>query len=207
MNRGLFVAVDGPGGAGKSTTVAAVAESLRSEGLPVLATAQPSREAIGRLARSGTHEFRGTTLACLVAADRYHHLDTLIRPALARGRLVLCDRYTASSLVLQTGFDKVPEQFVREINRYAQPPDLQLVLTAPAEELRARLRRRGSHGRFEDDPAGAAREVALYDRVCEQLTREGVPTEVVDTSPGLEQVMPRVAALVKALWSHRRATA
>ncbi|GAA1441552.1 dTMP kinase [Nocardiopsis tropica] len=205
MKTGLFVAFDGPGGAGKSTTVVALAERLAADGLPVTATAQPSQAAIGQLARTRTHEFSGPTLACLVTADRYHHLHTLIRPALARGELVLCDRYTASSLVLQAGLDEVPESFVRELNRFAEPPDLQVVLTAPGEELRARLAVRGSHGRFEDDPTGVTREIALYERLSAQLTREGLVVEVVDTSPGVEEVVSHLAGLIGALWSQGRA--
>ncbi|WP_435107136.1 dTMP kinase [Nocardiopsis synnemataformans] len=207
MSKGMFVAFDGPGGAGKSTTVAALAGLLAAAGTPVLATTQPSRAAIGQLARTSTRELGGLSLACLVTADRYHHLQNQIRPALADGHLVLCDRYTASSLVLQAGLDEVPEKFVRELNRFAEPPDLQVILTAPAEELRERLTARGSHGRFEDDPTTAAREVALYARVADQLSREGVLTEVVDTSPGVKKTVSHLAGLIRALWSQDRAAA
>ncbi|MFJ9552308.1 dTMP kinase [Nocardiopsis sp. NPDC101807] len=131
--------------------------------------------------------------------------NRLQHTALARGELVLCDRYTASSLVLQAGLDEVPESFVRELNRFAEPPDLQVVLTAPGEELRARLAVRGSHGRFEDDPTGVTREIALYERLSAQLTREGLVVEVVDTSPGVEEVVSHLAGLIGALWSQGRA--
>jgi dTMP kinase len=204
---GLLVAFDGPGGAGKSTTVQALAARLVADGLRVLATTQPSTGAIGRLARSGTHEFSGLALACLVAADRYHHLATQVRPALAEGQLVLCDRFTASSLVLQAGLDEIPERFVRELDRFVEPPDLQVVLTAPAEELRERLAVRGSHGRFEDDPTNTVREVSLYERVADQLPREGVLTEVVDTSCGVEETVSHLADLIRALWSQDRTAA
>ncbi|WP_159944650.1 MULTISPECIES: dTMP kinase [unclassified Nocardiopsis] len=207
MNRGLFVAFDGPGGSGKSTTVAALGQRLAVQGLPVMATAQPSRAALGQLARANTHAYSGLTLACLVAADRYHHLESRVRPALAEGRLVLCDRYTASSLVLQAGLDEVPESFVRELNRFAEPPDLQVILTAPDAILRERLSIRGSHGRFEDDPTTAAREVALYERVAAQLSREGVVTEVVDTSPGTEETVSHLMGIIRALWSQERTVA
>lgn len=120
---------------------------------------------------------------------------------------MLCDRYTASSLVLQAGLDEVPEGFVRELNRFAPPPDLQVLLTAPAAELRDRLAVRGSHGRFEDDPHTAAREVALYERVADQLVREGVAVEVVDTSPGVEHVAAHLTSRIRALWSQERTVA
>lgn len=197
---GLFVAFDGPGGAGKSTTVAAVAKTLTAEGLPVRATTEPSQEPIGQLARTHTHVFFGLTLACLVAADRYHHLDTLIRPALADGQLVLCDRYIASSLVLQAGLDHVPKAFVSDLNRYVPPPGLQVILTAPVAQLRARLAARGSHGRFEDDPTTMHQEVELYEKTATQLRNEGVPVEIVDTTAGVDHVVSHLATVVKELW-------
>lgn len=76
MNKGLFIAFDGSGGAGKSTPFAALGQRHSVEGLPVLATTQPSRAALGQLARANTHAYSGLTLACLVAADRYHHLES-----------------------------------------------------------------------------------------------------------------------------------
>ncbi|MEU4445453.1 hypothetical protein AB0K14_26500 [Actinosynnema sp. NPDC050801] len=56
---------------------------------------------LGELARRGIDAYRGMALTCLCAADRHHRLDTEIQPALREGRVVLCDRYVASSLVLQ----------------------------------------------------------------------------------------------------------
>jgi dTMP kinase len=197
--RGVLAAIDGPGGAGKSTLLRALAARLEQRGVPVLATAEPSQGAIGRLARSRTREFSGLTLACLVAADRYHHLDAEVRPALAEGRLVLCDRYTLSSLVLQAGIDGVPEPFVRALNRHAPAPDLQIVLTAPPGVLRARLARRGSHGRFEDDPSLPDREVELYRAAAEASEQAGVPTVTADTSGGPEAIEALQEGLARRL--------
>lgn len=97
ISRGLLITLDGPGGAGKSTLAHTVATQLNRAGISAQHTAQPSPGPIGSLARAGTHQFHGHTLACLVAADRYHHLDTYIRPALAAGTTIVCDRYTPSS--------------------------------------------------------------------------------------------------------------
>jgi Thymidylate kinase len=75
-------------------------ELLTRAGLP--AARQPSRAALGELARCGTHTYRDMSLACLCAADRHHQLDTEIKLALRQGEIVLCVRYVAvSSLALQ----------------------------------------------------------------------------------------------------------
>ena len=73
---GLFISVHGPSGVGKTTTVRALAELLRDEGRVVHATAEPSEGPIGKLARELTETMHGITLACLYAADRYHHLTS-----------------------------------------------------------------------------------------------------------------------------------
>jgi dTMP kinase len=184
--RGFFVTIDGPGGVGKSTAVAALTADLASRCIPVQQTTEPSRGPIGMLARHGTHEFSGHALACLVAADRYHHLDVELRPTLKAGRLVLCDRYVASSLVLQRR-DGVPLEFIDAINSGADAPDLAVILIADAATIRARLRNRGtSHGRFEDTD-GTAVELGYYAQAAQHLAHRGVDVLTVDVdghSPG-----------------------
>ncbi|TQN33542.1 thymidylate kinase [Haloactinospora alba] len=206
MSRGLFVAIDGPGAAGKSTLLRNLTSRLTGTGVPVLSTTEPSRGEIGQLARSRTREHTGMALACLVGADRYHHLETEIRPAVGAGKVVLCDRYTLSSLVLQAGIDGVPESVVRCINAHADPPDLQIVLTAPPDVLRERLAVRGSHGRFEDDPTLPGREVELYRGAAAVSERAGVRTIAADTSQGpeaIESLLSGLTSTIGGLWSRR----
>lgn len=138
---GCFLVLDGPSGVGKSTVTALLADRLSSHGYPVVATAEPSPGPIGVFARGGTHRFQGLSLACLVAADRYHHLDTEIRPALRAGKIVMCDRYLPTSLVLQP-LDQVPPTFVWQLNLPVDPPDLTIILTGDPQECvsRAALR-------------------------------------------------------------------
>ncbi|MBB5159082.1 dTMP kinase [Saccharopolyspora phatthalungensis] len=95
---GTLITVDGPGGVGKSTVTRLVVDALAVVGLPVHATTQPSGAPLGKLARHGTDTYRGMALACLSAADRHHQLATEILPALREGKIVVCDRYVASSL-------------------------------------------------------------------------------------------------------------
>ncbi|MBE8517074.1 hypothetical protein ILP97_06050 [Amycolatopsis sp. H6(2020)] len=88
--------------------------------------------------RHNTDTYRGHTLACLVAADRYHHLEQEMRQQLAAGSIVVCDRYVASSCVLQC-MDGVPLPFVEAINAAADVPDLAVTLQAPPEVTAARV--------------------------------------------------------------------
>lgn len=204
MSRGVFVAIDGPGAAGKSTLLRNLTARLAGAGVPVLPTTEPSHAPLGEFARNHTAEYRGMALACLIGADRYHHLETEILPAVEAGKVVLCDRYTLSSLVLQSGVDGVPESVVRCINAYAEPPNLQIVLTAPVEVLCERLRTRGSHGRFEDDPTLSEREVELYRKAATASQRSGVPTIVADTSQGpdsIESLLSELTSTIGGLWS------
>src|SRR5947208_16267256 len=97
---GLLVSIDGPGGVGKSATIEHLAGLLDRAGLSVYRTAQPSGGPIGALARALVPVAGGTVLACLFAADRYHHLDTEIPPHRTAGRSLLCHRSLAAGLVV-----------------------------------------------------------------------------------------------------------
>jgi dTMP kinase len=122
-HRGFFAAVDGPSGIGKTTITSLLVSRLTARGYPVAATKEPTATALGNLARFGTDDYHGLTLACLVVADRYHHLEHEIRLALQAGQFVLCDRYVASSLVLLR-LDGVPPEFLWQLNQHADRPDL-----------------------------------------------------------------------------------
>lgn len=178
---GLLITIDGPGGTGKTAAAAALASTLRSQGHPVHATAEPSPGPVGALTRSLVNEVRGHALACLVAADRYYHLDTEIRPMRAAGHTVVCDRYLASTLVLQ-GRDGLAPSWLLSLNEAIDLPDLAVILTAEPGVISARLDQRGRHDRFEHDLAPAETEAAMYRDAAETLASLGVPVTHVDTS-------------------------
>lgn len=102
-SNGLFVSIDGPSGVGKTTTVHALAQLLRNDGRAVHVTAEPSGGPIGKLARELTEKIQGASLACLYAADRYHHLTSEVLPHVGMGEIVITDRYIPSALVMQQG--------------------------------------------------------------------------------------------------------
>ncbi|MFJ4695180.1 dTMP kinase [Streptomyces sp. NPDC088766] len=198
---GRFITLDGPGGVGKSTVVAAVVEQLRAEGLAVHATREPSDSTLGQLARNGTDEYRGMSMACLIAADRYRHVEEEIRPALARGEVVVCDRYIASSLVLQV-MDGVPRDVVWELNRHADMPDLAVIVNARADVITQRLEARGTHSRYEREPGGTQRECASYYEAARFLMTTGVRVLQLDASTAdAEDVARAVVAAVTEPWT------
>jgi dTMP kinase len=186
---GLLVTLDGPGGTGKTTTAAAVAAELSSRGCPAHVTAEPSSGPIGALARSLVNEVTGPALACLVAAARYHHLDTEVRPRLAAGHIVVWDRYLASTLVLQ-GRDGLSQPWLLSLNEHADLPGLAVILTAEPGVLAARLDQRGRHDRFENNPVSPGEEDAMFAAAADLLAGRGVPVIRIDTS----HLDPREAA-------------
>ncbi|GAB3120910.1 hypothetical protein GCM10027160_37640 [Streptomyces calidiresistens] len=178
---GRFITLDGPGGIGKSTTLATLAGLLRERGESVHATAEPSARPIGRFTRANADHVHGHALACLVAADRYDHIRHELRPHLDLGDTVLCDRYLASTLVVQR-LDDVPEPFLLNLNADITLPDLAVILTAEPAVITHRLRARGAHHRFEHDPDIPAREVDLYRQAARTLRSMGVAVLTLDTS-------------------------
>jgi dTMP kinase len=116
----------------------------------VVRTAEPSPGPIGQMLRAalrdrGPDGFDAQTVALLFAADRTDHVHRCIRPALARGDTVVCDRYLGSSLAFQTvdGDGVVDRDWVLTLNKLALPPHLSIFLDVPPEAAMARIIARG----------------------------------------------------------------
>ena len=176
---GLFVSIDGPGGSGKSTVAALVSAQLASRGLAVHETREPSPTPLGQLIRAGTDEYAGMALACLVAGDRHHHLAAEIRPSLAAGQIVICDRYLPSSLVLQR-MDGIAWDVIIQLNQGADQPGLAVILNGSPPVIAARLAARGRHSRFERQPGSSQVESDLYNDTAARLTDAGWPVCSID---------------------------
>ena len=177
--RGLFVSVDGPSGAGKTTIVHHLAQLFAAAGEDVHVTAEPSSGPIGVLCRELTETVTGHTLACLYAADRYHHVDTEITPHLEAGRMVITDRYLPSGLVMQR-FDGIDPAFLWQLNAEAQRPDLAVILEADPEVISERLTERGPHNRFQLSSGSSHAEVHFYRQATERLIQASVDVLRVD---------------------------
>ncbi|KRB52905.1 thymidylate kinase [Rhizobium sp. Root708] len=149
---GLFVTFEGGEGAGKSTQIRKLAESLRSRGFDVLLTREPGgspgAEAVRHVLLSGAAQALGTRMeAILFAAARNDHVEGVIRPALNAGRVVLCDRFMDSSRVYQGITGNLEPDFIETLQRVAingVMPDCTLILDLPAKAGLERASRRGA---------------------------------------------------------------
>ena len=155
MTSGCFIVFEGGDGAGKSTQVALLREALERAGREVTVTRQPGGTPLGQQIRDlvlhGDH-VAPRAEALLFAADKAHHVETLVRPALQRGAVVISDRYTDSSVAYQGAGRELGAQEVHDLNMWAVEdlvPDLTVVVDISAEEGR---RRRGAvHDRLESE--------------------------------------------------------
>jgi dTMP kinase len=191
--RGLFVSVDGPSGAGKSTIVQHLAQLLVAAGEDVHITAEPSDGPIGALCRELTESVTGHALACLYAADRYHHVETEIRPYLGAGRVVISDRYIPSGLVMQR-FDGIDPLFLWQLNAEADRPDLAVILEADPDTIAERLSDRGPHNRFQLTPGSSHAEAHFYRQATDRLIQAGFDVLRLDCS---RQPSEQSAVLIK----------
>ncbi len=166
--QGLFIALEGIDGSGTTSQLRALASALSTDGHEVVTTCEPTGNRIGKLIRQALADdtLDPAALALLFAADRVDHLATDIQPALARGAIVVCDRYLMSSLVYQTLHCELA--WVREINRFAQLPDLYLCIELPVEVAFARVQRRHHAG----DTARERFDVPALQRAIAQSYRE-----------------------------------
>lgn len=157
---GLFISFEGGEGAGKSTQIRLLAEALKLRGHDVLVTREPGgspgAEAVRHVLLSGAAEMFGTRMeAILFAAARNDHVEEVIRPALAKGTVVLCDRFVDSSRVYQGVTGNLQPVFIEALQRVAVNgvmPHGTLILDLPAAVGLERARKRGATAAVQTEP-------------------------------------------------------
>lgn len=196
-NPGVFITFEGLDGSGKSSHLKRVATALAERGRTAVTTHEPGGTPLGDELRSLFKDRRfgamdGTVELLLVFASRRQHLDEVIEPALARGEVVLCDRFTDSTLAYQGGGRGVAAEAIDEVDRLAtgrRRPDRTVVFDLPAAQARGRGRSRSRHARGAVDRLDDE-ELAFYERVraayLDLARREPGRVRLVDSSGGVE---------------------
>ncbi|QTZ93252.1 dTMP kinase [Streptomyces auratus] len=217
---GFFIALEGGDGAGKSTQVEALAEWIRGKGHEVVVTREPGATAIGKRLRSiildvSTSGLSDRAEALMFAADRAEHVNSVIRPALERGAVVLTDRYIDSSVAYQgAGRNLAPTEIAR-ISRWATDglvPHLTVLLDISPETARERFTE--APDRLESEPAAFHQRVragfltlAAADPARYLVVDAGQEPEAVTTvvRHRLDQVLPLSEAEIQAQAEARKA--
>ncbi len=172
---GLFVTFEGIEGSGKTTLIGEVASSLRKKNLDPLLTREPGGTGLGLALRNvlldpGGVEMEDLAELMLFGADRAQHVAEVIRPALAEGRIVLCDRFSQATMAYQ-GFGRgLPRKTVDDVDKAARGeirPDLIILLDLPVETGLARARARNFQGADLSETRIDEEELSFHQRVRE----------------------------------------
>ncbi len=217
--RGLFLTLEGPDGAGKTTQGTRLVEYLRRAGLSVVSTREPGGTAIGERIRQllldETHrEMAPVTEMLLFAASRALFVREVVEPALAKGVTVLSERYVDASLAYQgygRGIDVALVRRVNEVVTGGLVPDLTLLLDIdPAVGLQRARTAGGKEGVAGRGDRLEQETLAFYERVRAgflQLARESPQRIVViDAQGDVERVYRRVIEAVQGLLAGRKMT-
>ena len=201
--RGRFITIEGGEGAGKSTMMGRVADWLENAGHRVIRTREPGGTELAEKLREilldrNNISLSGRAELLLMFAARAQHLEELIRPALARGDWVLCDRFTDATWAYQGGGRGLPRHEIESLEMLVHgdlQPDLTLLLDLPVELGLKRAARRSAADRFEQE------STQFFERVrAAYLERaEAAPERfaVIDAASNMEQVWSQIDSVLR----------
>jgi len=172
---GLFVTFEGIEGSGKSTLLKKVARTLRQKNLDPLETREPGGTPLGAALRNILLDpemtgMEGLAELMLFGADRAQHVGQVIRPALLSGRIVLCDRFSETTIAYQGYGRGVPRETVDAVDQAARGevrPDMIVLLDLPAEAGLARAKRRNLQTNDRSEARLDEEELSFHRRVRE----------------------------------------
>lgn len=205
--KGIFITIEGPDGAGKTSVIKELGPLLENElNIPLVLTREPGGIPIAEKIRNvildpKNMEMDERTEALLYAAARRQHLTEKVIPALERGQLVLCDRFVDSSLAYQGAGRKIGVEAVRSINEFAiegMEPDLTLYLDVDSDTGLSRIQRGRTPAELDrldsESPVFHQRVRHAYLKIAEENTERIV---TVDARQTLEVVIEQCLATIK----------
>ena len=195
---GKFITVEGSEGSGKTTNITFIRQWLEQQGIDYIATREPGGTPLAEQIREVLLETRSeivdeTAELLLVFAARAQHLATVIRPALAQGKWVLCDRFTDATYAYQGGGRQMDQALIAALEQQVQQtlrPDAVILLDIPVEQGLARARARGNPDRFEQE------DLAFFERVRQAYLARAAQQpyyRIVDAGQSLAGVQAQLA--------------
>ena len=211
MPRGLFITLEGLDGSGKTTQIKRLAAWLQKRGLQTVVTRQPGGTPTGDRIRallldSGSTPLAPMTEMALMFADRAQAIAEVIEPALAAGRIVLCDRFTDSTEAYQGGGRELGSERVLELHHVIcgdLKPDLTLLLLPSLQSSLARARRRNERhieetgqdeNRFEQEQGEFFKRV--WEKYREIAHREPDRVVLIEGNLSIEEVHEQIVEAV-----------
>ena len=200
MLKGLFITFEGGDGCGKTTQIKLLDEYLRSKGYKTLLTREPGSVGLGEKIREILLNYDGeVSNVCesfLFLADRAQNIDCIIKPALEKGTVVICDRHTDSSVAYQgygRGLDIDRIKMLNNIATSGLKPDLTIILDVDVETSQARV------GSQKDRMESAG--IEFFERVrkgyLEIAKQEPERVKVVDSTQSIEEIHRQILELIQ----------
>lgn len=199
---GIFISFEGIDGAGKSTHIEALAAAFRAQGRAVTLTREPGGTPLAEKLRAMVlnDAMDALTEALLIFAARRDHLVQVIEPALARGDVVLCDRFTDATFAYQGGGRGLPRARLEVLETWVQDglqPDLTLLFDVPLETASARLAGAREPDKFE------AESRAFFERTRQEYLRRAAESaqrfRVIDATRSIPEIQVELEKILATL--------
>lgn len=202
MNRGIFITFEGIEGAGKTTQVRLLAEKFKKEGLKVIQTFEPGDTQVGGKIReillNPSLSINPHCELLLYFADRIQHIEEKIKPALEAGIIVLCDRFTDSTIAYQGYGRQISIELIKKLNTLILKdftPDLTIILDLPAHIGLNRNKKINKRDRFEIEDIDFHNRVREgYLDICKNEPERFI---VIDATKAAEEVSDEIYKKVK----------
>ena len=196
MKKGCFITIEGVEGVGKSTNISHIESVLEKEGISFISTREPGGTPLAERIREilldkNETSMQDMTELLMVFAARSQHVEELIKPALARGQWVICDRFTDSSFAYQGYGRQTDINIIAETERLALgdfSPDMTFLLDLPVEIGLDRAGKRGELDRFEKE------DLDFFNRVRQGFLERAKADRfrVIDANKSLEEVQAQI---------------
>ena len=201
MSKGLFITFEGADGCGKTTQLMLLAKSLMAKGYDVIVTREPGAKGLGEKIREILLNYEGEVSsrceAFLFLADRAQHMDIIVRPAVEKGKIVLCDRHTDSTVAYQGYGRGLDIERINNLNNIAtsgDKPDLTFVFDIDVETSMKRVG--GQKDRMES--AGMEFFNRVRNGYLEIARQEPERVKVIDAAKSIDDIHKNVVDILKA---------